>query len=78
MAKHTWTEDNTEGFTQEDIDVLNEAQQHLELAHPKVDPTNIADMLNNAWTPEADARQLQRTVERRLTDRTALDRAASI
>jgi type I restriction-modification system DNA methylase subunit len=44
-----WTEDNTEGFSIEELATLNEAQQRLESAHPDVDPSNLADRLNNAF-----------------------------
>lgn len=61
-----WRADNTEGFDAEDLEVLNEAQQHLEAANPGIDPGNIADRLNNAWQPDLDARQLQRAVQRQI------------
>ena len=46
-----WTENNTEGFTVHELDVLNRAQAAVEAAAPELDPANIADRLNNAWIP---------------------------
>lgn len=52
-----WTENNTEGFTAAELDMLNRAQAALEAEAPDMDPANIADRLNNAFVPgitEAD------------------------
>lgn len=46
-----FTEDNTEGFTAEELVTLNEAQDRIEAANFGVDPINISDALSNAWTP---------------------------
>ena len=53
-----WTEENTEGFTAQELATMNEAQARLEAAHPEVDPGNLADRLNNAFTPGATVDQL--------------------
>lgn len=45
----SWTEGNTEGFSADQLRVMNEAQAHLEAAYPSVDEANICDMLNNAF-----------------------------
>lgn len=47
----TWTEENTEGFTKEELATLNAAQTALEAENPSIDTQNIADRLNNAWMP---------------------------
>jgi len=46
-----WTENNTEGFTPTELNMMNAAQEQLEAAHPGVDPSNIADIINNAFRP---------------------------
>ena len=53
-----WTEENTEGFTADEIETLNVAQARIEAANPGIDPTNIADRLNNVWTPGATVETL--------------------
>lgn len=54
----TWTHDNTEGFTDEQLEVLNDAQSRLEAKNPDADPQNIADHLNNAFVPGITVEQL--------------------
>jgi hypothetical protein len=44
-----WTMDNTEGFTQAELDTLNTALDRLARNFPDVEPANINDALNNAW-----------------------------
>ena len=44
-----WTDDNTEGFTDDELDLLNEAQDILEDRNPDIHHSNICDALNNAW-----------------------------
>lgn len=44
-----WTQDTTEGFTDEELELLDEAQESLEEESPGVDPRNIADALGAAW-----------------------------
>lgn len=67
MPALKWTTENTEGFSDDDLATMNEAQQQLEARFPGVDPGNIGDMLNNAFTHDLDARQLERIVARRLS-----------
>lgn len=62
----TWTDDNTEGFTENELAILNGAQERLEAAFPEVDPSNISDMLNNAFTDGATIHGLFTTVCHRL------------
>jgi predicted ATPase len=61
-----WQTDNTEGFTAEELAELREAQAQLEARFPGIDPGNLADMLNNVWTDDKDARQLERDVARQI------------
>jgi hypothetical protein len=58
-----WTEDNTEGFTEAELDELNAAQAELELV-TDWDETNIADLLNNAWVPGSTAEALVAAVRK--------------
>lgn len=44
-----WTQDTTDGFTDEELELLDEAQESLEEENPGVDPRNIADALGAAW-----------------------------
>lgn len=53
-----WTHENTEGFTDQELATMNEAQSRLEAAHPEVDPGNLADRLNSAFVPGITADQL--------------------
>jgi len=61
----TWRADNTEGFTQRELDALNDAQQQLEAEFPDVHESNIADELGNAWT--GSARRALRLARQRLS-----------
>ncbi len=62
----TWTENNTEGFTETELDALNTAQTALEKAFPKVDEQNITDLLSAAWLPNATADTLIHQITERL------------
>ncbi len=42
-----WTMDNTEGFTQDQLDLINEVLP--ELIADGVDQSNANDLINNAW-----------------------------
>jgi hypothetical protein len=44
-----WTTENTEGFSDAELAVLNEAQAVLE-NETGLDPSTVTDLLNNAWT----------------------------
>ena len=52
-----WTAENTEGFTTEELAVMNEAQERIE-AQSGADESNIADFLNNAFLPGVTADDL--------------------
>ena len=51
-----FTIDNTEGFTNEQIAVLNDALAIVMKNNPGIDESNASDLINNAWigdtTPE--------------------------
>ena len=64
MARFTM--ENTDGFSADDIEVLNAAFDHLKARAPDIDEGNISDAVSNAWTPEADARQIERRAARAL------------
>lgn len=53
-----WNENNTDGFSAAELDVLNEAQERLEAEYPGIDPQNISDRLNNAILPNMTADDL--------------------
>ena len=53
-----WTEDNTEGFTTEELEAMNAAQAALEAEYPDAEPQTIADRLNNAFIPGASVSDL--------------------
>jgi hypothetical protein len=49
ISMDKWREDNTEGFSKSDLEMLNRVQDRIQVEHPGVDASNIADMINNAW-----------------------------
>lgn len=49
-----WNSDNTEGFSADDLEMLNEIQVELQAENPNIDAQNIADILNNAWVEGID------------------------
>jgi hypothetical protein len=61
MEMARWTEENTEGFTSDDLVELNAAQEMLE-ADGFAEPENIADLLNNVWVDGANAASLYTAV----------------
>ena len=58
MKMTRWTEENTEGFTASELAEMNAAQAALEAEWIDVDPSNIADKLNNAFCPGMTAENL--------------------
>lgn len=46
-----WTENNTEGFTADELEMMNDAQKHLEAKHPDADEGTISDHLNDVFLP---------------------------
>lgn len=44
-----WTMDNTDGFTQSQLDMINEARAMVVAQADGVDSSNIDDAINNAW-----------------------------
>lgn len=53
-----WTNENTDGFSENEIAILNLAQETLERENPEVDPKNIADHINNAFAPNITAQEI--------------------
>ena len=53
-----WTMDNTEGFTQDQLDLINEAYDLVAAKADDVDAKNIYDALNNAWIEQETAEEL--------------------
>lgn len=54
----TWTMDNTNGFTEDQLDIINEAFDLVAAKADGVDETNINDALNNAWCEQETAEEL--------------------
>lgn len=44
-----WNEFNTNGFSENDLQMLNNVQQRLEHSYPGIDPKNIHDSISNEW-----------------------------
>ena len=59
-----WTPENTDGFTRGELRVLNCALSVLAAEFEEVEPANINDMLNNAWTRGATVEGLIADVRR--------------
>lgn len=53
-----WTMDNTEGFTQSQLDMINEARAMVVAQADGVDSKNIDDAINNAWGEQDTAEAL--------------------
>jgi hypothetical protein len=49
--KMTFTTDNTDGFTSEELDLMNEAIEIL--VERGMDESNASDQINNAYVPGA-------------------------
>lgn len=63
MANHPnrswrWTQDNTEGFTDAQLDMINEAIATVRSERPGVERSNINDAINNAWAEQDTAEAL--------------------
>lgn len=61
-----WNDQNTEGFTSDELDVINEAIDVIVEQAPGVDMSNINDLINNAWRPDATSDSLIAAVMGRL------------
>lgn len=51
-----WTMDNTQGFTQDQLDMINDAINLMDTSG--IDQSNIDDAINNAWCGQNTAEQL--------------------
>lgn len=54
----TWTMDNTEGFTQDQLNLINEAIEMISAKADGVDAENINDAINNVWSEQETAEAL--------------------
>lgn len=53
-----WTMDNTEGFEQTELDMINALVESIAADNDGIDLHNINDAINNAWQPGMGAEQL--------------------
>ena len=53
-----WHTDNTEGFTPDELETLNGAQDALEKRFPGIDRQNLSDLLGALWRKGATVRTL--------------------
>lgn len=51
-----WTMDNTQGFTQDQIDMINDAIDLMDT--DGIDESNVNDAINNAWAGQNTAEKL--------------------
>lgn len=57
-----WTMENTDGFTQAELEIINRAHEIIARKIPDIDASNINDLLNNAWAGQATADELAAAV----------------
>jgi hypothetical protein len=50
--------ESTDGFSQDQIDILNSAVRIIQKSHPGLDETTINDLVNNAWVGDESAEEL--------------------
>lgn len=53
-----FTENNTEGFTGADLNILNEALAILIARNPDADECTLSDAINNSWVGGQTAEEL--------------------
>lgn len=53
-----WTQDNTSGFTDGQLAVINGAIAIIRSQHPGVDRSNLDAAINNAWNEQDTAEAL--------------------
>ncbi|GJM01951.1 MAG: hypothetical protein DHS20C08_04520 [Rhodomicrobium sp.] len=58
-----WTLDNTEGFTQSELDMINAVVSRTQSENPDVDESNINDRANNAWFEGISEAELYNSVK---------------
>ncbi len=51
-----WTMDNTQGFTQDQLDLINDAIDLMDT--DGIDESNVNDAINNAWAEQETAEEL--------------------
>ncbi len=62
-----WTEDNTEGFTQDELNAINSALVHLKADHPDLEDYSLNDLVNNYWQSGMDSVSIYFCVHTALT-----------
>lgn len=58
--------DNTEGFEQNELDMLNQVAENIAQQNPDIEVKNIQDALNNAYVKDLDATLIQFRAQERL------------
>lgn len=61
-----WNEQNTEGFSADELEMLSNAQRRLASEFPGIDESNLSDLLNNAWYPGIAENEIVDAVSKRL------------
>lgn len=61
-----WNEQNTEGFSQDELAMLSNAQERLTRNFPGIDESNLRDLLNNEWYAGITEQQLVDAVVKQL------------
>lgn len=60
-------DDNTEGFTSEELSLLNRVLTRLQNWFPDADKSNIADAINNSWQTGMSEDELYASAARKLS-----------
>lgn len=58
-----WTMDNTEGFTQSELNMINLVVDQIKSEAHDVDISNINDRVNNAWFEGISKNELYETAK---------------
>lgn len=61
-----WNEQNTDGFSPAELEMLTNAQNRLALDFPGIDETNLCDLLNNSWYSGITENEIVDAVSKRL------------
>ena len=61
-----WTMDNTEGFTENDLDMINSVCERIAADNADIEASSIYDAINNAWVDGVSEAYLEATVRDRL------------
>lgn len=63
---NTWNEQNTEGFSPDELATLSNAHRRLTREFPDIDESNLNDLLNNEWYSGIAENELVDAVTKRL------------